>query len=80
MRPSSESTPDDLLKIDEDNGGITVNEGATIDCDGDPKIFDLVYTITINDGELESEGEVKFEKLFVSFHFLSSSVDAFRFE
>lgn len=56
-RPS-EATPDDLLEINEDNGVITVKEGALIDCDGDPKIFDLVYTVTLDDGLWTTDGEV----------------------
>lgn len=57
-RPSSESTPDNLVEINEDNGVITVKEGALIDCDGDPKIYDLVYTVSLNDSLWQTDGEV----------------------
>ncbi|XP_037029736.1 cadherin-23-like [Bradysia coprophila] len=59
IKPSSESTPDDLVEINEDNGVITVRDGAIIDCDGDPKIYDLVYTVTLNDSLWITEGEIR---------------------
>ncbi|KAJ6639917.1 Cadherin-23 [Pseudolycoriella hygida] len=57
MKPLDD-TPEDLLEINEDNGVITVMENANIDCD-DPKIDDLIYNVTLNDGLFETEGTIK---------------------
>lgn len=55
---ASPPTPDKWISIDVNTGAIKVEENAIIDCDR-PKLYYLEYTVTVSDGELSTEGDIR---------------------